>query len=135
MAWPLLIQFYQQRSLEAPDNGSETKLKNLMSTSKIAHQKHQLEIFKPVAVEFTPQNDPRVELALSKAGLGLAGLPAISRREGFRAKPVRAFSGLARLRAENEALRHQLVDLHVQWEMLKTTLGELSASVYSHESI
>jgi hypothetical protein len=33
---------------------------------------------------------------------------------------------MAQLRAENEALRNQIVHLQVQWDILKTTLGVLS---------
>ena len=41
---------------------------------------------------------------------------------------------MARLRAENEALRNQIVSLQVQWDVLKTTLGVLSTTVCSRET-
>ena len=44
-----------------------------------------------------------------------------------------AFSGMARLRAENEALRSQILNLQVQWDILKTTLGVLSTTVCTRE--
>jgi len=49
--------------------------------------------------------------------------------------PVTALSGLARLRAENEALRNQVVSLETQWDLLRTTLGVLSTTVCSRETI
>jgi hypothetical protein len=49
-------------------------------------------------------------------------------------KPVKAVGGMAQLRAENEALRNQIVSLETQWDMLKSTLGVLSTTVCTRES-
>ena len=42
---------------------------------------------------------------------------------------------MARLRAENEALRNQVLNLQIQWDMLKTTLGVLSTTVCTRDLI
>ncbi len=41
---------------------------------------------------------------------------------------------MAQLRAENEALRHQITGLQKQWDALKSTLGVLSTTVCSPET-
>jgi len=53
---------------------------------------------------------------------------------GASGKSVKALGGMAQLRAENEALRTQIVSLETQWDLLKSTLGVLSTTVCTRES-
>jgi transposase len=43
-------------------------------------------------------------------------------------------SNLCRLRAENQALREEILHLKVQWDVLKTTLGILNSSAYPKQN-
>ncbi len=56
-------------------------------------------------------------------------------KPGGHDKPVKSPGGIAKLRAENKALRHQVVSLQQQWDVLKTTLGVLSTTVSSQEPV
>jgi hypothetical protein len=53
----------------------------------------------------------------------------------WRRKPSKTLGAMAKLRAENEALRSQVDSLQVQWDTLKATLGMLSTTVCSHETV
>ena len=92
------------------------------------------ETFKEAAVEFLDKNGSGVEAAAAELGLNPADLRTWKRKAGGRARPVKALSSMAQLRAENEALRSQIVNLEVQWDILKTTLGVLSTTVSSQET-
>jgi hypothetical protein len=50
-------------------------------------------------------------------------------------QPAKNLTGIAQLKAENEALRNEVLHLQVQWDILKTTLGVLSTTVGTHESV
>jgi hypothetical protein len=56
-----------------------------------------------------------------------------SKRTGSR--PGGNLTGMAQLKAENEALRNEVMNLQVQWDILKTTLGVLSTTVGPHEPV
>ncbi|HEY3861131.1 MAG TPA: hypothetical protein VGO59_04520 [Verrucomicrobiae bacterium] len=56
------------------------------------------------------------------------------RRQPIRIRQNKNLNGMAQLRAENEALRNQIVSLQVQWDILKTTLGVLSTTVCTQEA-
>jgi len=56
------------------------------------------------------------------------------RKLSAQGKPDKTLRTLAQLRAENEALRSQIVSLQGQWDILKSTLGVLSTTVCSHET-
>jgi hypothetical protein len=49
--------------------------------------------------------------------------------------PKTTLGAMAQLRAENEALRHQIVRLQGQWDILRTTLGVLSTTVCSRKTV
>ena len=72
-------------------------------------------------------------MAAAELGVDPEDLRAWKRKPG--AKPARALSGMAQLRAENQALRVQIARLQVQWDILKTTLGVLSTGVCSHKTV
>ena len=90
------------------------------------------ETFKEAAVDFLNRNGS-LESAASELGVDPADLRAWKQKKSSRCKPAKSLSGVARLRAENEALRHQVQCLEIQWDILKTTLGVLSTTVCSRE--
>ena len=92
------------------------------------------ETFKEAAVEFLDKKGSSVEAAAAELGLNPTDLRIWKRKLGGRARPVKALSSMAQLRAENEALRNQVLHLEVQWDILKTTLCVLSTTVSSHEA-
>ena len=57
------------------------------------------------------------------------------RKLSARDKPDKTLRTLAQLRAENEALRSQIVSLQGQWDILKSTLGVLSTTICSSETV
>jgi transposase-like protein len=101
---------------------------------KLGHQRSYEETFKKAAVEFLIKNGGRIEAVAAELGVDPADLRAWKRKLGARGKPVMTLRAMAQLRAENEALRNQIVSLHGQWEILKSTLGVLSTTVCSRET-
>jgi transposase-like protein len=99
------------------------------------HDGQYEETFKQAAVEFLNSNDGSLEGAAAELGVDPADLRTWKRKAAARGKPVKTLRGMARLRAENEALRNQIVSLQVQWDILKTTLGVLSTTVCSRETV
>ncbi len=90
------------------------------------------ETFKQAAVEFLNKSGS-LESAAADLGLDPAELRAWQKKNGSHAKSAKSLTGMARLRAENEALRSQILNLQIQWDILKTTLGVLSTTVCSRE--
>jgi transposase-like protein len=90
------------------------------------------ESFKEAAVEFLNKSGS-LESAASELGVDPADLRPWKKRNGARPKGGKSLTGMARLRAENEALRTQILSLQIQWDILKTTLGVLSTTVCSRE--
>ena len=119
---------------DAPKAFRNSKSKNLMST-KNGHQRQYEETFKKAAVEFLSRSGSSVEVAAAELGIDPSDLRTWQRKLNVRSKPVKSLSGMARLRSENEALRNQVVSLETQWDLLRTTLGVLSTTVCSRETI
>jgi hypothetical protein len=94
--------------------------------SKNGHDRQNEENFKHTAVEFLNKNGGGVEASDTRVW---------KRKRGAHGKPAKALNGMAQLRAENEALRNQIVSLQVQWETLKSTLGVLSTTICSHDTV
>jgi transposase-like protein len=92
------------------------------------------ETYKQAAVEFVNTKGNDVEAAAAELGLNPAELRIWKRKLGTRSKGVKTLSGMAQLRAENEALRNEIVHLQVQWDILKTTLCVLSTTVCSGQA-
>ncbi len=69
------------------------------------------ETFMEAAVEFLDKKGGGVKAAAAELGLNPAELRIWKRKAGGRARPVKALSSMAQLRAENEALRSQIVHL------------------------
>jgi transposase-like protein len=133
VAWRLLIQLMEKIEFDAPEIVWKKKLKNCM-LPKNNHHRHYEETFKLAAVEFLDVNGSSIEVAAAELGVDPTDLRTWKRKLSARNKPVKSLNGMAQLRAENEALRNQIVHLQVQWDILKTTLGVLSTTVCSRET-
>ena len=104
-----------------------------MST-KNDHHRPDEESFKESAVDFLGRQGGNIEAAAAELGVDHADLRAWKRKAGVRGKPLKSMGAMAQLRAENEALRSQVLSLQGQWDILRSTLGVLSTTVCSHES-
>jgi transposase-like protein len=134
VAWRLLKQLMNKIEFDAPEMVWKKKLKVCMSP-KNNQNRHYEETFKLAAVEFLDANGSSIEVAAAELGVDPTDLRTWKRKLSARSKSVKAISSMAQLRAENEALRNQIVHLQVQWDILKTTLGVLSTTVCSRESV
>jgi transposase-like protein len=90
--------------------------------------------FKQAAAEFVERNGWSVEQSATELGVDPADLRDWTKKLPSRRKSAKPLSAMAQLRAENEALRNQILQLQVQWDILKTTLGVLSTTVCTHEA-
>jgi transposase-like protein len=90
--------------------------------------------FKQAAAEFVERNGWSVEQSATELGVPPAELQEWTTKLGARHKQSKPLSDIAQLRAENKALRNQVLQLQVQWDILKTTLGVLSTTVCTHEA-
>lgn len=88
------------------------------------------ESFKRAAVEYLQRTGSTVEDAAAELGIPSAELRNWHKK-ATAASPhsPKSLTGMARLKAENEALRNEVLHLQVQWDILKTTLGVLSTTV------
>lgn len=134
VAWRLLRQLMDKIEFETPETVWTKKLSNCM-LPKNDHHRHFEETFKLAAVEFLDMNGSSIEVAAAELGIDPTDLRAWKRKLSARKKPVKVLSSMAQLRAENEALRNQIVHLQVQWDILKTTLGVLSTTICSRETV
>jgi transposase-like protein len=90
--------------------------------------------FKQAAAEFVERNGWSVEESANELGIDPVELRDWTAKLGSRHKAAKQLTGMAQLRAENEALRNQVLQLQVQWDILRTTLGVLSTTVCSQEA-
>jgi len=91
------------------------------------------ESYRYAAVDFLNKNGNNVQAVAAELGISAAELKAWQKKLTARSKPARPLSGIAQLRAENEALRNEITQLQVQWDILKTTLGMMSTTVCGRE--
>jgi transposase-like protein len=133
VAWRLLNQLMNKIEFDALETVWKKKLKFCMLPKNNQHR-HYEETFKLAAVEFLDANGSSIEVAAAELGVEPSDLRTWKRKLGARNKAVKTVSSMAQLRAENEALRNQIVHLQVQWDILKTTLGVLSTTVCSRDS-
>ena len=119
---------------DAPETVWMKKLKICMVPKNNHHRQYE-ETFKLAAVEFLESNGRSIDEVAAELGIDAGDLRLWKRKLGVRAKPVKVLRGMAQLRAENEALRNQIVHLQVQWDILKTTLGVLTTTVSSRETV
>jgi len=99
----------------------------------IEQRKQYDEPFKQAAAHFFHLSGRSLEEVSTELGLSPAELRSWNRKypsgpEQKTARPLNHLSHLSRLQAENQALRAEVLQMKVQWDVLKTTLGILSAS-------
>jgi transposase-like protein len=134
VAWRLLNQSGELDECDAP-KVFRNREEQIVMAPKNGHQRQYEETFKQAAVEFLNRNGCSVEVAAAELGIDPSDLRAWQRKLNARSKPAKTLTGMAQLRAENEALRNQILHLQVQWDILKTTLGVLSTTVCSRETV
>jgi transposase-like protein len=86
------------------------------------------ESFKCAAVEYVQRTGATIDVAAAELGIPSAELRTWSKKAATQQTPAKNLTGTARLKAENEALRNEILHLQVQWDILKTTLGVLSSN-------
>jgi transposase-like protein len=104
-------------------------------SKKSGSNRHEGPAYEQAAVQFLNSNGRSVDQAASELGVDPSDLLIWKKKYTMPNKTTKSLSGMARLRAENEALRTQILNLQVQWDILKTTLGVLSTTVCSRETV
>jgi transposase len=87
------------------------------------------ESFKRAAVEFLQKTGSSVEVAAAELGIPSADLRNWNKKTPPPQRPAKDLTGMAQLKAENQALKNEVLHLQVQWDILKTTLGVLSNAI------
>jgi transposase-like protein len=93
------------------------------------------ESFKRAAVDYLQKTGSTVEDAAAELGVNSNDLRSWNKKAASKQRPAKNLTGIAQLKAENEALRNEVLHLQVQWDILKTTLGVLSTTVGTHEPV
>jgi transposase-like protein len=93
------------------------------------------ESFKRAAVDYLQKTGSTVEDAAAELGIDPNDLRNWNKKAQPKQRPEKNLTGIAQLKAENEALRNEVLHLQVQWDILKTTLGVLTTTVGPHEPI
>jgi transposase-like protein len=93
--------------------------------------------FKHAAVQFFQSSGKGLEEVATELGLRPDDLRHWKRKYPHipEEKAARPLTSLAKLQAENKALRDEILNLKVQWDVLKTTLGILSTTVCPRENL
>jgi transposase-like protein len=94
------------------------------------------EPFKQAAAHYFHHSGRSLEEVSTELGLSPVDLRTWKRK--YPAPPAqkagpKPLDSVSQLRAENQALRNEIMHLKVQWEVLKTTLGILSAGAQPKE--
>jgi transposase-like protein len=95
-------------------------------------RKQHDESFKRAAVDYMQKTDSTVEDAAAELGIDSNELRGWHKKAS-KNRLSKHLTGIAQLKAENEALRNEVLHLQVQWDILKTTLGVLSTTVGTSE--
>jgi transposase-like protein len=93
------------------------------------------ESFKRAAVDYLQKTGSTVEEAAAELGVSAGDLRTWHEQAAAKPAPSKNLTGMARLKAENEALRNEVLQLQVQWDILKTTLGVLTTTVGTREPV
>ncbi|HEX3716350.1 MAG TPA: transposase [Verrucomicrobiae bacterium] len=96
--------------------------------------KRYRDTYKRAAVDFAQRSGHNVEQSAAELGLDPNDLREWTEEFASRSRPTKSLSAMAQLRAENESLRNQILQLQMQWDILRTTLGVLSTTVCSREA-
>jgi transposase-like protein len=101
----------------------------------IEQRKQYDEPFKQAAAHFFYHSGRSLEAVSAELGLHPGDLRTWKRKYAPppAQKTARPLNHVSQLRAENQALRNEILQLKVQWDVLKTTLGVLSASASPKE--
>jgi transposase len=93
------------------------------------------EPFKQAAVEFFHKSGKTLDEVAAELGLTPAELKSWNKKHNPTPaqKTGKGCSNIKQLKAENEALRNEVLHLKVQWDILKNTLGILSTTISSRE--
>jgi transposase len=100
-------------------------------------RKQYNEQFKHAAVQFFQCSGKNLEEVARELGLDSEDLRHWKRKYPHipQEQAEKPMTSLAKLRAENKALRDEITNLKVQWDVLKTTLGILSTTVCPGEHL
>src|SRR5271157_2072666 len=90
------------------------------------------ESFKRAAVDYLQKTGSTVEEAAAELGVDSNDLRSWHKKAASKPLPAKNLTGMAQLKAENEALRNEVLHLQVQWDILKTTLGVLCTTAGPH---
>ena len=95
----------------------------------IEQRNHYDEPFKQAAAHFFHHSGRSLDEVSAELGLSPADLRTWRRKypPASPQKTARPLNHVSQLRAENQALRDEILHLKVQWDVLKTTLGILSS--------
>jgi transposase-like protein len=93
------------------------------------------ESFKRAAVDYLQKTGSNIEDAAAELGIDSNDLQRWNEKAASKQTSSKNLTGIAQLKAENEALRSEILHLQVQWDILKTTLGVLTTTVGPHEPI
>jgi transposase-like protein len=100
----------------------------------IEQHKQYDEPFKQAAVDFFQKSGKTLDEVAGELGICSGDLRTWRKKyqpPGHRTG--KASSNVRQLRAENEALRNEVLQLKVQWDILRTTLGILSTTLGTRE--
>lgn len=102
---------------------------------RIEQRRSYDEPFKQAAVDFFHKSGKTLDEVAAELGLSPADLKNWKRKYNptHVQKTGKGCSNVKQLKAENEALRNEVLQLKVQWDILKTTLGILSTTICSRE--
>jgi len=93
------------------------------------------EAFKRAAADFAERTGQNIEQSADELGIDPSQLREWKECFADQAKGPKSLSALAQLRAENDSLRNQILQLQMQWDILRTTLGVLSTTVCTREAM
>lgn len=93
---------------------------------------HHDESYRRAAVDYLQRTGSTIEEAAAELGVAAHDLRSWQKKARKNEEP-KNLTGIAQLKAENEALRNEVMQLQVQWDILKTTLGVLTTTVGSSE--
>ena len=127
---PIPCEFEHGTTSANPDIGRN----NLTVMPNKNRNKSYQDNFKQAAADFVQRNGFDVEQSASELGVNPEELRDWTERFSAHVTTVKPLSNVAQLRAENEALRNQVLQLQVQWDILKTTLGVLSTTICTQEA-
>jgi transposase-like protein len=131
------------RFVPRPLNGARSEFAHGMMAARLVvvmankngSTKRYDENFKSAAADFVKRNGRNVEQSAAELGVDATDLRQWTEEFGRDSKSPKSLSAMAKLRAENETLRNQVLQLQMQWDILKTTLGVLSTTVSTREAM